>query len=137
MAEEPLQIVPTFPDAPFYTMTTVLDGTVYVFAFKYSEREDRWYFNLSLNDGTLLIAGVKVICNIDLLATLASVLKPQGMLIAKGLHIQTETLQGKQAAPPGFGELGSGRRVRLFYIPASRLKTVNEAIEAALVPRTA
>lgn len=98
----------TFDD-PFYSMITNLDGTDYLFEFRYNQREDCWYFDLSLTDGTLLVAGIKVVCNRPLLRKFVDTRLPPGTLIA--LSNTTD------ASPPGLEELGEDRRVTLIYSP--------------------
>lgn len=100
----------TFSD-PFYTMTVPLDGTDYAFEFRFNHRENCWYFDISLSDGTLLVAGVKVICHRPLLARFANVHLPKGILIAAS--------NSEDTSPPGLEELGEGLRVELIYQTAS------------------
>ena len=100
----------TFSD-PFYTMTVPLDGTDYLFEFRFNQREACWYFDISLTDGTLLVAGVKVVCHRPLLRRFADTRLPKGILIAASNSEDTD--------PPGIDELGEGRRVELVYQQAT------------------
>lgn len=104
-----IEALRTFDD-PFYSMTTVLDGSEYFFEFRYNQREDCWYFNISLTDGTLLVAGVKVICNRPLLKRFADTRLPAGQLVA--------IPNTNDDDPPGLLELGEDRRVTLIYFSA-------------------
>lgn len=101
--------IPTFDD-PFYTVTTTLEGRAYVFDFRYNQREAAWYFSVSLEDGTELIGGVKVICGRNLLRRAADVRLPPGILAAVPNSADNST--------PGLLELGAGRRVTLVYMTA-------------------
>lgn len=103
-----LEAIRTFDD-PFYSMTVALDGSDYLFEFRYNQREDCWYFNLSLTDGTLLVAGVKVVCNRPLLKRFVDTRLPPGTLVAFA--------NTNDDAPPGLTELGEDRRVTLVYAP--------------------
>lgn len=103
-----LEAIRTFDD-PFYSMTVALDGSDYLFEFRYNQREDCWYFDLSLTDGTLLVAGVKVVCNRPLLKRFVDTRLPPGTLIAFS--------STNDASPPGLTELGEDRRVTLVYSP--------------------
>lgn len=96
----------TFAD-PFYSMTTTLSGSDFIFEFKYSQREACWYFDISLNDGTLLVAGVKVVCGVDLLARFADVRLPPGTLFAFP--------NSTDDSPPGLEDLGPEARITLLY----------------------
>lgn len=107
-----IQSLRTFED-PFYTMTTTLDGSDYLFDFRYNQREDAWYFNISLTDGTLLVAGIKVVCNRSLLKRFADVRLPPGALLAFA--------NTTDASVPGLTELGEERRATLLYYSASEL----------------
>lgn len=107
-----MQSLRTFED-PFYTMTTVLDGTDYLFEFRHSQREDCWYFSISLTDGTLLAAGVKVVADRPLLSRFANVRLPPGMLVAFA--------NTTDKTPPKLAELGEDRRVTLIYFPKAEL----------------
>ncbi len=107
-----IQLLRTFED-PFYSMTSALDGADYLFEFRYSQREDAWYFSVSLTDGTALVSGVKVVCNRDLLSRFADSRLPAGMLVAAS--------NGEDESPPGLEELGEGKRVELIYYTADEL----------------
>lgn len=102
----------TFED-PFYTMTSTLEGTDFVLEFRYSQREETWYFSVSLTDGTSLVSGVKVVCNRPLLARFADNRLPKGELVATAL--------GPDASPPRLTELGEGKRVELVYLTSAEL----------------
>lgn len=101
-----MQSLRTFED-PFYTMTTVLDGTDYLFEFRHNQREDCWYFSISLTDGTLLVAGVKVVCDRPLLRRFTNVRLPPGILLAFA--------NTTDKSPPKLADLGQDRRVTLIY----------------------
>lgn len=107
-----IQSLRTFDD-PFYTMTTALDGVEYLFEFRYNQRENAWYFSISLTDGTLLDAGVKVVCNRPILRRFANEHLPPGVLLAFANTTDKST--------PGMGELGEDRRVTLVYYDADEV----------------
>lgn len=101
-------IVNTFPD-PYYDCQVTLDGRNYIFDFQYSSREERWYFDLSLNDGTPIAKGIKVVCGVDFLAKKRwNPNVPPGLLFAR--------TTSKDASPPTLDELGIGKRVKLTYV---------------------
>lgn len=104
-----MQTLRTF-DSPFYTMTTVLDGTDYLLEFRFSQRENCWYFSISTTDGEALVSGVKIVCDRPLLSRFANVKLPTGRLVA--------IASAEDASPPGLTELGEDRRVTLTYLPA-------------------
>lgn len=101
--------IPTSDD-PFYTQVTDLDGVNYILDFRYNQREDAWYFDVSLVDETKLVSGVKVVCGAQLLDRFADERLPPGQLIAVNNEPDDNT--------PGMTELGIGRRVTLTYYEA-------------------
>ena len=102
--------IPTFPDIPNYVISANLDGTLYQLQFRLSEREACWYLDLSLNDGTPLVGGKKVVCNVSLFRRHRyNPLLPQG-------HIAVYPSAGQSDEPPNLGELGTGRRCSMFYL---------------------
>lgn len=102
----------TFDD-PFYTTTVALDGSDYTFEWRYNQREDAWYFDLSLTDGTILVRGVKVVCLISLLKRFVDERLPPGVLLAWP-NTDSRKL-------PGLHELGEDSRVTLIYYEAVEL----------------
>lgn len=103
-----MQTLRTFSD-PFYSTTTTLDGSDYLLEFRYNQREACWYFSISLTDGTLLCAGVKIVCNRSLLKRFSDTRLPPGLLVAFP--------NTSDASPPGLLELGQESRVTLSYVP--------------------
>jgi hypothetical protein len=107
--------IPTFPDVPNYKLTTNLDGTLYQLQFRYSGRESCFYVDLSLNDGTLLVGGRKVLCSVSLWARYRyNPLVPQG-------HMGVTFGAGGSDEPPNLGELGLNRRCAMFYFSKSEI----------------
>lgn len=100
-------------EQPFCLFTTSLEGTDYLFRYRYNQREQCWYFSLMLPDGTPLIKGVKIVCNVDLIAHLIDKRRPPGALIA--ISTSTET------TPPTLTEFGPGKRVTLMYLSKDEL----------------
>lgn len=107
-----MQSLRTFDD-PFYTMTVPLDGTDYLFEFRHNQREDCWYFSISLTDGTALASGVKVVSDRPLLSRFGDVRLPPGMLVAFA--------NTSDKSPPRLADLGEDRRVTLIYFAAEEI----------------
>lgn len=102
-------LIPTSPDTPFYTQSTPLSGTTYVFDFSYNQRENCWYFSIADSGGDVLAAGIKVVCGRPLIGQIANrFLPPGGEIFASSVT--------NDDSPPGLGELGEGRRVELIYL---------------------
>jgi len=102
-----LEPIPTSPDDAFYSQRTVLDGTPYIFTFRLNQRENTYFLDVELDDGTVLASGVKIVCNVPLLERLVHDLRPKKTIIALA--------GGDDTSPPGLGDLGDGRRVQLYY----------------------
>lgn len=115
-------LIPTLPDEPNYSISSTLDGVDYVLTFRYSERENCFYLDLALTDGTVLCNGRKIVCNWSIWRTFNYDTRiPQGALLAI-------PATGAGDDPPGFdadgnGELGDGRRVQLIYLTAKEVGT--------------
>jgi len=104
-------LVPTGDESGGYTQTTTLDGTQYVLSFAYSQRSDCWYLSLSTPDGELIAAGIKLVCNWDLLWKCVSPLRPPGKLYVLSNTTDTST--------PGLEDLLPSARCQLLYSPAA------------------
>lgn len=102
-------IVPVFPGEPLYNERVRLDDRDYIFRFDWAHREQRFYMSIKDQDEKLLLLGVKVVANWDLLSRhhFNEVLPP-GSLIPVDLE------QG--GVSPTFNDFGT--RVRLFYYAA-------------------
>lgn len=102
--------IPT-SDAPFATQATTLDGTVYELEFRYNQREACWYFSISLEDGTELLRGIKIVVGVSLLGRSIDSRLPPGELVA--------VANTEDDSPPALDELGIDRRVTLTYTPTA------------------
>lgn len=102
----------TFSD-PFYTETVPLDGTDYVFDWRYNQREKSWYFSIATSSGDPLASGVKVVCGVSLLGRFADLRLPPGVLMALS--------NTSDASPPGLTELGQEQRVTLIYFDVAEV----------------
>lgn len=103
--------IPLPTDTPLFSIRTTLDGVEYVLNFDWNGRESRWYMSISMIDGTLLVAGIKLISNWPLLRRFADLRLPQGNLRAVDYSPQG-------GEPAGLVE-DLGRRVKLIYTPTS------------------
>ena len=102
-------VIPTFPDEPNYIISPTIDGVPYVMTFRLSSRENCYYADLALSDGTPLVMGKKIVCSVSLYARHRyNPQVPQG-------HLYCGPATGQIDDPPGLGELGIDRRCTLFY----------------------
>jgi hypothetical protein len=89
-----------------------IEGTNYEFEFRWNYREEAWYFDLRLEDGTEIVLGVKVVVDWPLGRRSMHPKRLPGALIA----VDTAGLQ----KDPGLNDLGS--RVQLQYLDAVSLR---------------
>lgn len=102
--------VPTTNKTSSFTQVTALEGRDYDLTFRWNQREDRWYLDISSN-GQALLKGLKLIADWPLFRAQTSELLPPGELIAFD-----QTGKGRD---PGLRDLGS--RVELFYFDSEEM----------------
>lgn len=123
------QLIPTQADTPNYSIACTLDGKDYELTFRYSERENCFYLDLALTDGTPLCNGRKLVCYWSIWRIFRYDKRiPQGALMVF-------PASGASSDPPGIladgtGELGDERRCQLFYITAAELAAMKAAAPA-------
>lgn len=106
--------LPTRTDYPHYSFSVDLDGTPYVLDFDWNERAGSWALGVSLVDGTVLVAGRRIVVGYPLLNRFKDPRLPRGVLMAMDTS--------NQDADPGEAELGA--RVQLVYIDAADLAEI-------------
>ena len=98
-----------------FTQTVDLDGSDFVFVFRWNDREQRWYLGITDTDDTPIFMGRKLVADwLTLKPLVDQTLRPRGELLV------VDTTGG--GLDPRIGDLGN--RVRLLYF--------NEAEIAAL-----
>jgi hypothetical protein len=113
------QTIPTLQQ-PYYSIRTRLDGLDYKLDFRYNTRAERFYLNLYDAEDVLVLAGLKLVTGVLLLAYyhhLPGV--PAGEIVV--------TATGADDSSPKLGELGAGLRCVLTYFPkadVARLKAL-------------
>jgi len=109
---------------PFYTIRTRLDDSDFTLEFNYSDRASRYFLNIYDVNDVLLVAGLKLVPNVQLLRYYAHVPgMPPGELVVSAL--------GQDGSPPKLGEIGIGLRCELTYFTAAEVKA-NRAAAAAV-----
>lgn len=105
------QTIPT-QALPYYSQVTRLDDADFTLEFRYSTREQRYYFNLYDAANVLLCAGIKLVSNWPLLHYYkfrAGV--PRGEIMVTAI--------GADSSSPKLGDLGVGKRCQLTYFTAA------------------
>ena len=103
--------MPVQPGVPAQEFRISLDGQLFRIAITWNERDAAWYLDLFDADGTLLLAGRKLVLGQALLARFRDARLPPGELLV--LDTTSRDLE------PGQQDLGG--RVPLFYVEAASL----------------
>lgn len=116
------QVVPTSIELSDYRQVTSLDGRDYVLRFIHNAREDRWYVQISDQDGDPIVS-TKVVAEIDLLQRVTDPRRPPGKLVARDLSATdpSDTQPKILSEDPGLRDLGG--RVTLLYFTAAEVET--------------
>ncbi|MEY4548393.1 MAG: hypothetical protein RL685_4588 [Pseudomonadota bacterium] len=100
-------IIPTLSGADAveaYDQRTALEGTEYLWSFRYNLRRELWSFSIVALDGTPILTGQTV--HVGIALNRRAVRGPPGVLLAIS---ETDDIE-----PPGLYELGA--RVKLCYL---------------------
>lgn len=103
-----LEIGIAYDDASF-KFTIDLEGTIYLFRFNWNTRNERWFFDIMLEDETPLLYGLPVFVNWDVVGRFKNALLPKGKI---GFYDTSG-----QLLDPGRQDLGD--RVRMLYAEAT------------------
>lgn len=102
-------LIPVTLDAPYSSQRTRLEGRDFNLVFRYNQREERFYLDISDEENNPLQLGIKVNANWPLIFhSHWDPRMPPGQLWAFSLT--------EDKTPPTLHELGKGRRVELTYI---------------------
>jgi len=116
------QQIPVASAKADYEQTTPHDGRDYRFTFRFNQRDGHWFMSLSDSDGVPIVQGLRITCQLPLLALVRDARRPPGMLIA----IDRTAPEGggfdgskSLARDPEIADLGA--RVTLLYFPVAEL----------------
>lgn len=102
-------VIPGGDGRAFFEQRVKLDGREYFLTTKWNQREGRWYISLFDNVQEPIVESIKLVSNWPLLRYYKfDPRTPPGELFA-----MDRTGDG---SPPGFDDVGSGKRVELTYI---------------------
>lgn len=104
--------IPLPQGIPQFVQQTSLDGRTYQLRFHWNERESSWYLEVADAEGTVIVAGRKLVANWPLLQRCISEEKPPG-------EIFVVDPTGSDV-PPGLDELDE--RVQLQYFDAEEME---------------
>lgn len=104
------QTIPTLQGEPYYTQRTKLDGREFVLRFAWNQGLARWFLDIMADDGSMLVAGLRLVPNWPLLRFYQYDSRvPQGDLRVMTFDPTSE--------PPGLDDMGVGLRCELTYFP--------------------
>jgi hypothetical protein len=106
--------LPLRPDLTHYDFGISLDGTSYLLELRWNTREEAWYLDIRLEDGTDVVLGIKVVVDFILGRRSQHPARPPGVFFA------VDTSGRRQ--DPGISDLGA--RVQLLYFEAAELLLV-------------
>ncbi len=107
-------VIPTTPGVPYYTQRTKLDGRDYNLRFAWNQRAERWTLDILDEAAVPIVSGIKLVTNFPLLRSYQwDPDVPPGKLLVMTLT--------QDRSPPGFYDLGIGRRCELTYFSATEL----------------
>lgn len=105
--------IPITQEGAHFEFFTELDGGAsYRLTFRWNARVGAWFMDLADGDGSLIVAGVRVVLNIPLLGKVADSRRPPGELFA--IDTSGDELEADFE--------GLGRRVALYYASFSDLR---------------
>lgn len=111
--------IPIRPGMPLFDLRAELDGQTYRLVFDWNGRNERYYLTIYTDDGTLALAGVKMIANWPLLRKYPYENLPPGELVLADL-----TESGEQARIENIGEA-----FRLWYYPQAAMQKPKSSLK--------
>jgi hypothetical protein len=100
--------IPLPIDTPRASFRVTLEGADFTVRLDYHDRQDRYFLSLADADGTIIVAGVKLVANWSVLRGVVNASRPPGMLVI----LPSTTDEG-----PTFTGLGRGFSL-LYYTAA-------------------
>lgn len=101
-----------------YTVTTVLEGDTFTFDVRWNGRAASWFFDLYDVNGSIIIAGIRIVLGVILGRRSVDPRMPKGAIQASNLS----TLKGDKGREATRDDLGI--RVKLYYYPAALLESL-------------
>lgn len=96
-------------DYPDYSEELLFNGEPYIVRFRWNSRAKFWVMSVSLRDGTVIVAGMKIVINFPLNIRYSSPLLPAGAFIAFDANEKTQFMN------PGQNDFISGRLVQMGF----------------------
>ena len=101
------------------SQTVALDNTVYRLTFVFNTRCLAWGMDIATQDGTVIVAGIKLLPQVDLLFRHKDTRLPKGRLFAVDVE------DGDEAPRPEKNQLGT--KMRLLYFTEAEVNAIISA----------
>ena len=75
--------IPVTPENHKFSFKTTLDSVVYSFEFYWVDRANGWFMDVSSEDETPIVTGIKIVCGSSILEQYKHLDIPKGTLIAR------------------------------------------------------
>lgn len=102
-------VLPNVPGEPFYDFSIDLEGSTFLFTFRWNDRAGAWFMTVGNEAGDIFLADRKVVLRFPLLLRSVDARLPKGELLA----VDT----AGSDVEPGLADLGD--RVILTYTPST------------------
>ena len=89
---QPYQL-PLTSNYPFFTFTIVLSGTVFSLTFRYNIRMDRWFMDIADASGVLIVSGLPLLIQADIIGQYTKEGLPAGRFIVYDLTNESPAQQ--------------------------------------------
>jgi hypothetical protein len=114
----PIIELPLRADLTHYDFELSLDGVAYVFELRWNIRDDAWYLDLRLADGTDVVNGAKIVLEWPIGSRCKHASRPPGMLVAFDSSGRREEAR--------IDDLGT--RVRVLYFDEEATDELRESL---------
>ena len=111
-----MQRIPVIRDNPAYTYAIALDGLSFRFTFTFNGRSNDWHLDIAEENGTVIVSGIRLVVNWNLLGRKQDDRLPPGMLMLMSLDPDDNSA-------PALAELG--RRCSLVYYTEDDLDAID------------
>ena len=108
-------IIPVDAD-PIFKQRVTLDGEDYIFRIRYSQREDRYWMDLSDANEDPISMGIKLVINCDFLRTIVDERKPPGRLYCFDYPGSDSPIKASAVNSCSFGS-----RIQLTYLDLAEI----------------
>jgi len=104
-----------FPDYAAFSEEVALDGNVFVLGLRWNTREKCWSMSISNREGNLIVSGIKLVVNFNVVAQYQSRSIPQGLMAIVDTAMETMTDRIARR------DMYENRKLAFIFTPQSEL----------------